>query len=351
MIEPNVTALEELMPFIPPRRRVSVQTISRPRLLSKLIILSVSAFCIGASSPGAGAEPRQAPNSHVALDLGPSFVPSDRFAGFVDKSSGVSFAIVDMTPRAFDELKDMPTRTEALAQQGMSDVETGTLSSRSGDYVYFHGKQKTASGAFSKFVLILRENGVTAMINATVPQAALDAGKVSKAQIEDILAKAAVENEPAPAEELFRFTYRGPFKPVANWLGSSKLFSLSGTPPVANENRMVKEPMLIVSPSADERPVIDPKATAEKRFANLGRLQNETITSEKAVSIGGLNGYQIIGEAADVPSGEKITIDMVLLSGETGGYYAIIGTVPIADREKFMPEQQKVIASFELVKP
>ena len=339
------------MPSVSPLRPVAAKTVSPLPHPSKLIILVASVLCFWALSLAAQAMPRQAPNSRIALDLGPSFVPSDRFSGFVDKSSGVSLVIVDMMPRAFDELKTMPERTEALAQQGMTDVNTGTLSGRSGEYVYFNGKQKTANGDVVKFVLILRENGVTAMINATVPEAALQGGTVSRAQIEEILTKAAVKNEPARGTDLFRFVYLGPFKEVANWLGSSKLYSLSGAAPAAGENRMVKEPMLIVSPPADERPVIDLKAAAEKRFANLGRLKNETIGSEKPVTIGGLKGYQIVGEAADVPSDSKIAIDLVLLAGEAGGSYAIVGTVPIADHDKFMIELEKVIASFELVKP
>lgn len=299
--------------------------------------------------PTSHAEPRQAPNSRVALELGESFEPSDRFSGFVDETTGASFVIIEMPPRAYEELKVIPDSTEALARQGLTDTARGALPGRTGEYVYFTGKQSADGQNYAKFVLIVLENGVTAMVSANIPQQALDSGAFTKARIEDILAKVKIMDAPAQSMELFRFSYLGPFKESFGLMGTSKAYSPSGAPPTPGENRLLMEPMLIVSPSIDHRQVIDPKLVAERSFAAFGGLRDQQIESEKEVEIAGLKGYQIVGEAADAPSGAKIAINLVLLAGDPDGYYALVGTVPIADREKFMPELEKVIMSFQPV--
>jgi hypothetical protein len=315
---------------------------------SGLIALAFGLFA-AASAPFA--EPRQAPNSRVALDVGPSFAPSDRFSGFVDESTGASFVIIEMPPRAYEELKVIPDSKEALARQGLTDTARAPLPGREGDYVYFTGKQISAGSEFAKFVLIMLENGVTAMISANIPQAALDNGRFTKAQIEEILAKAAVKDRPAATSELFRFGYLGPFSESFGLMGTSKAYSPSGAVPQPGENRLMMEPMLIVSPSLGNNIVIDPKTVAMRSFQTFGGFKEQKVTGEKAVEIAGLKGYQITGEALDELSGGKIAINLVLLAGQPSGYYAIVGTAPDADSAKFMPELDKVIASFTPVKP
>src|SRR5262249_31212971 len=158
----------------------------------------------------------------------------------------------------------------------------------------------------AKFVLILRENSVTAMISANIPQKAIQAGTFTKEQIEQVLASASVKDRPAQSAELFRFRYLGPFKEAFGLAGASKAYSPSGISPSPGQNRMATEPMLIVSPSIDGRPLTDPKATAEQSFRAFGGMKEAKIERGKAVEIGGLKGYQVIGEAAEAGTGGKL---------------------------------------------
>jgi hypothetical protein len=314
------------------------------------LAMSVSvAFPVLAPMPGARAEPRQPPGSRVAIDVGAAFTPSDRFSGFVDKSSGASFVIIQMPASTYDEFQTLPDSKEALAQQGLSGTERAELKGREGTFIYLVGTQNTPAGAVAKFVLIFKEHDVTAMIVANVPQPAIDAGTYSREAVEKILATAMVRDTPAPAAELFRFRYLGPFKEAFNLAGTTKGYSISGTQPRPGENRLVKEPMLLVSPSIDNR-TVDPQVVARRTFMRLGGMKEGQMDGEKGVTIGGLKGYQIIGEAADAGTGARIAIHLVLLAGEPFGYFAIVGTTPIADKDKIMPEIEKVIASFEPVK-
>ena len=334
------------MPFLNQMRLRS--PMAKPsRLTLRVLSAAAAMFGLYTATADVQAEPRQAPNSRVALDLGEAFSPSDRFSGFVDEKTGASFVIVEMPASAYEEVKQIADRADALAAQGLRDPAKAELSGRKGEYVYFTGKQTSLDVNFEKFVLILRENGVTAMITANIPEAALTAATFTKAQVEETLAKAVVKDETSKGAELFRLSYLGPFKEAFGLMGMSKGYSTSGTPPAPGDNRVVKEPTMIVAPSTDNRMVVDPKVAAQRSFQSFGGLKEAKIESEKAVTVAGLKGHQIVGSAVEPSSDSKIGIYLLMLAGEPGGYYAIVGTSPIADMPKMLPEFEKVTASFE----
>ena len=183
---------------------------------NRLVLWALSAVAamlgVCAATADVQAEPRQAPNSRIALDLGEAFTPSDRFSGFVDEKSGASFIVVEMPASAYEEVKQIADRADALAAQGLREPAKAELPGRKGEYVYFTGKQTSLDINFAKYVLILRENGVTAMITANIPEAVLNTATVTKAQVEETLAKAVVKDETSIGAELFRLGYLGPFK-------------------------------------------------------------------------------------------------------------------------------------------
>ena len=160
------------MPFLT-RPDLRTPTAGRTRLMHWTLAAAAVIFGVAAAAADARAEPRQAPGSRVALDLGEAFSPSDRFSGFVDEKSGASFVVVEMPASAYEEVKQIADSPDALAAQGLRDPAKSELPGRKGEYVYFTGKQTSLDREFDKFVLILRENGVTAMITANIPETAL----------------------------------------------------------------------------------------------------------------------------------------------------------------------------------
>ena len=332
------------------RKNLRVTGVSK----SPLALVFAAALFLASYAPtavsGAQAEPRQAPNSRVSLDLEPKFQPSDRFSGFVDEKTSASFVIVEMPAQAYQELKQMPDRTEALAQRGLRDAEVKSLPGREGDYIYFTARQSASGIDVAKFVLIFREADLTVMISTNIPQVAFDSGAYTPEQIETILATAKVEDSAAKAADLFRFDYLGPFQESYGLMGTTKAYNTSGSKPAQGQNLLIKEPTILVSPSLDGRQ-IDAKLGAQQSFQALGGMKDKKITSEKEASIAGLKGYQITGETTDQASDTKIAINLILLAGDPGGYYIMVGTTPMADKDKFMPEIEKVFASFEPVKP
>lgn len=332
------------------RRAAGASLAGGSRTFLALSSLVVAAFALLAPVSHAHAAFRQFPNGRVAIDLGAAFAPSDRFSSFVDKSTGASFAVIDLPAHAYDKLKTIPDSQEALANEGFGGTEKAELKGRGGTFVYLAGKQKTPAGDVAKFVLIFIESDVTGLIVANVPQAAIDAGTYSREGIEAILATATVrETPPTATAEVFRFGYLGSFREAFDHGGMTKVYNVSGAQPRPGENQLIKESMLLVS-SSIHGDAIEAKAEVDKAFTQLGGTKEKRIDDKKEVKIGDLKGYQITGEVTDAASGNKIAIDLVLLSGEPFGYFMFLGSVPIADKEKMMPEIEKVIASFELVK-
>jgi hypothetical protein len=331
------------------RRALGAPLAWNGRACLALSAILAAAFALLAPVTQAQAVIRQSPGGRVVIDLGAAFTPSDRFSGFVDNSTGASFAVIDLPAAAYDKLKTIPDTEEALANEGFGGTAKAELKGREGAFVYLVGKQKTPAGEVAKFVLIFAQSDITGVIVANVPQTAIDAGTYSREGVEAILATATARITPADSAQLFRFGHLGPFKEAFDDGGMTKAYNLSGSKPHPGENQLVKQSMLLVSSSV-HGDAIDVKAQAREAFKHLGGMKERRIDDETEVTVGTIKGYQITGEVTDEASGDKIAIRLVLLSGEPFGYFILLGSMPVADREKMMPEFEKVIASFELVK-
>jgi hypothetical protein len=297
------------------------------------------------------ADIRQAPNSRTALDVPERFTPSSRFSGFIDDESGASFLIVEMPAVAYEEVKKLGDRADALAQKGVVDTRTAQLPGRGGDYVYIVGKQKTLAGDYGKHILIMREHDVTVMITANIPQQALITQAVTPQQVERAFATATVRAEVAKGNDLFRLSYLGPFKESISIFGSSKAYSLTGKVPEPGSDKAVADPVFVVSPSVDKAEITDIKTVAQNLFHTFAGLTGQEIRSEKPVTIGGLPGYEIIGEGQNQKAGVPSGIYIVLLSGNGGGYYMLAGSARAADMPTYLPEFQKIAGGFEARTP
>jgi hypothetical protein len=289
---------------------------------------------------------RQAPNSRIAMDLPENFVPADRFSGFIDAKTGASFLIMEMPAIAFEELKAIGEKTEALAQKGVMETTKKDLPDRSGEYVYVTGRQHTAAGNYGKFIMVMRESDLTAMITANIPQQALDSNSITLAQIERALASATVKADAIKGEDLFSLSYLGPFKETITVLGNSKAYSLTGKLPEPGAPRSNVDPILVVSPSADKRPIPNVQAAAQASFRSIGGLSAHQTKGEKNVVIAGLKGYEIFGEGKDGRTGEQTGLYVLLLTVEGGGYYVIAGSAAAGDMPTYLPEFQKIALGF-----
>jgi hypothetical protein len=310
-------------------------------------LMALSMLVCAQTGAGLADAARQAPNSRVAIELPESFKPSDRFSGFVDEISGASFLVVEMPAVAYEEVKAIGDKPDALAQRGIIETQKTPLPQRSGEYVYITGKQKTPAGDYSKHIMVTREYDVTVMVTGNVPQNALDSGALSAQQIERAFTSVAVKAEAARGEQMFALTYLGPFKETLSIMGNSKVYSLTGKIPEPGAATTTQEPVFVISPSVDKAPLEDVKASAKNSFRVIGNLSGHEVKGEKDITIGGLNGYEIVGEGDDPKTGLRSGLYVVLLSGASGGYYVMAGIASATGMQTYLPEFQKIAMGFE----
>jgi hypothetical protein len=328
------------------RRKTELATFIRTSFLATfLTILGTMIAALPAL-----AEYRQPPNSRIAIDLDEKFVPAPRFSGFVEPETGVSYVMIQMPGATYDELKSMPSHTENLAQRGMTDAKVGTLPGREDEYVYFTATQTQGDVKIAKFILIFFDMGLTGFVTVNVPEVALEARGTRREEVERTLATAKMSDTPGPRERLFELSYLGPFRLAASIAGTAELYNTSGTGPQAGVNTLAKEAAIMVAPSVDQSAIADVEQAAKSRFAGLAGIYDSEIVSEERVTIGGLDGYRITGEAATEKEKPErdIALVFVMLAGKDGGYFILFGTAPLAEQGELLPELEKVIASFRL---
>jgi len=289
------------------------------------------------------AEPRQAPNSRVVLDLPAGYVPAPMFSGFQNESTGASFLILEAPAAEYDKMAQGFT-TEELAKRGVMDAVQAPLN-RSGRHLYMRARQSSAAGDYAKFFVLFPTDDQTILISANVPAAALEGGTVKAQEIEHILATARTTKQ-ADIKELYTLSYLGPFKTAGTIVGTGKLFTLDGRlePERSGETRSA----FMVAPSLDKRAISDPEKQVVTLLASLPGYRNVKAGKPRRISVDGLQGYEVEAEAEDADDGKPLRLYQALLLGADGGYYRMIGIARLPDAEGLAAEFPKIAKSFAL---
>lgn len=340
-------------PSMSQARNMTFDIFDQPALLAKYSWLLLTAavlalsFFIAVIYFKAFARPayQQAPNSRIALQLEKSFKTSDRFSGFVDDKSSASIVIIELPEESFEQIKTIGNNPAALAAQGVTDVKTAELPGREGDYVYLQGMQKTPLVDYQKYIFIFKENNVCAMITVNVPEAALQSRVITSADIEAILASAAVRETSGTEFTLFELGYTGPFVEDLSLLGNTKGYRLaSDAGDKADQTKL--RPFFLIAPSLHKLPVVELEQSARKAFHSIDKFKDFTMTSSAPARVGGLQGFEITGEAVDTQNGEHAGLYHLMLAAEGGGYFRLVGIAPKAEMETYLAEFRRISESF-----
>jgi len=310
----------------------------------RLISIALLLMTFALAGPAA-ARIIQAPNSRVAMDLPDGYDVAPQFSGFVNQATGVSILIVEMPAVAYEQIAAAFT-PEALGTRGIVGVKSGKLA-RKDQHVYVTGEQDSPLGRYGKFIIAFREGDVTALITVSAPKAKLDDAQVKPADIETALASARVAAAAAPAKELFKLGYLGPFKEAASVMGTSKIYSLDGKmePSKANANR----PVVIIAPSLDKRPIPALEEFSERAFKDIAKAADVAITERRKLTVAGIEAFEIVGSARDKDTGAEKVMYQVVLPGKDGGYFRIVGQSLREEGARLVPEFRKMAESFRPV--
>ena len=313
------------------------------RRFARLVPVGLAAAIAYSGVTPAEARTQQAPSSRVTIDLPEGYEPASLFSGFTHERLGVSFVVVEMPGKAYEELEAGMT-PEALAAKGVRNARRLKLE-RAEPHVYMQAEQTSAAGDYAKFFVVFRDSAVTALITANVQKASLEKGDVKSADIERALASARVAETAAPAKDLFKLGYLGAFKPAGVFLGTARVYTLDGQS--APAERSVGRPMVIVTPSLDRRVVPRPEEYADGLIASLAGTTDTRVTERRRMTIAGLEGVELVATAKDRDGGAEIALYQALLLAKGGGYFRIVGQTGAADRERHLAEFRRIAASFE----
>lgn len=289
------------------------------------------------------AEQRQAPSSRVALDLPATYTTAKLFSGFVNEDLGVSLVVVELPGAAYQQLATGLT-PEALATKGVHHAQAGKLE-RPEPYLYMQAEQDSSQGPVAKFLMAFNEQDITALITANVQKAALDRGAIKVGDVEQILASARIAARPAPARDVFRLTYLGPFKAAGSLLGTTQIYTLDGRmePPAKSATRA----SLIVAPSLDRRVVIEADTYAETLLGGLAGIDDVKVVERRRIEVDGKPAVEIVATATDKQNGGgKVHLYQVLILPLAGGYVRLVGQSPPADAEALLPELRRITTGF-----
>ena len=315
----------------------------RPRQAGGAALVAAILFAFAMVAP-ASATPQQAPNSRVVLDLPAGYTPSPLFSGFQNDATGVSYVILEAPVGEYDKMAQGFT-PEELAKRGITHVERGSLD-RSDKHIYMRARQKSEAGTYAKYFVLFQTADQTVLVSVNVPTLSLDDGSVKPEVIEHVLATAKTTEKPA-VRNLFSLTYLGPFKEAGTLVGTSKVYTLDGRldPDRTGETRSA----FMVAPSLDKRPVADPAKLATALLASMPGYKDFKIGEPRSINIGGLDGIELEGEAADDDHGTPLHLYQAMLLGKDGGYYRLIGIATPRDKPQIAAEFPKIAHSFALL--
>lgn len=336
-------------PIVPTLPDTTAATMHIGRALSQrvtrtatLLLLAIVLLLSGQAS--AMASPQQAPNSRVVLDLPPAYTPSPLFSGFQNDANGVSYVILEAPVAEYDKMAQGFAADE-LAKRGITQVEKGTLD-RKDEYVYMRAVQKSEAGTYAKYFVLFRTADQTVLVSVNVPKHALDDGSVKPADIEKVLAAAKTTEKPA-VRDLFSLSYLGPFKEAGTLVGTSKVYTLDGRlePERAGQTRSA----FMVAPSLDKRPIAEPDKLAVGLLSSLPGYKEFKPGTPRHVHISGLDGVEVEAAAIDADDGNPIHLYQVMLLGNDGGYFRLIGIATPQDMPQVAGEFPKIARSFTLL--
>lgn len=285
----------------------------------------------------------QALNSRVVLDLPAGFTASKLFSGFQNETSGVSYVILELPLKAYDELAAGFEGPE-LAKRGLTDPEKGTLP-RSDTHIYMRARQQTAAGAYAKFFVLFKTSDQTVLVSANAPLSAIEKGTIDAADIERVLTSAHTANT-ASTQDLYTVGYLGPFRFAGTLVGTSTLYTLDGR--MEPERKGEVRSTLIVAPSLDQRGIPDPAKLATTLLSSLTGFKGISPGPPQRQTIDGVAAVTIDANAVDSDRETPVLIHQTLLLPKAGGYIRVLGIATAADKERLAPEFARIAESIVL---
>jgi hypothetical protein len=274
---------------------------------------------LSALSPSAGAEPVFPPGLRIGLEPPGDLKLSTRFPGFEDADRKVSFTILDLPGRAYEEIE---RSIFAKNQRGLEDLKRESFPFASGVGFLISGLAHENGVTSHKWFLLATAVGgvrdLAVLINVDVPEAAR--AVYSDAVIRKALAS--VTFRPTPIQEQLGLL---PFK-LNELAGFRAMQAMAAGGVILTDgpaNDINKQPYIIVSVGRGAPGNADDRGKFARELLSSAPLRDLSVTLAEPMRIGGLPGYEIRAQAKGLDGGPVTLVQWVRFG--SGGFLRIVG--------------------------
>lgn len=267
------------------------------------------------------------------------FDEADGFHGFMQEDSQSSVLVMKV-PGPFSEISsgfnEEKMKPRGMLLKGREEIEitgeTGILVSLT---------QEAYGTEFSKWIVVFGNEEETTMVTATFPSS--EEAALSGELRASVLSTRTDHVSTLDPEENIGFTIDQSQKlGGARDLGKMRMFTKDDVVPIESP----EDPMFIVGPSLSRILIEDKSQFAHQRLMETAFAKVSALTSNRAISIGGLDGYEIVAEAQDTDSNTPLVVYQVILFEEEGSYILMQGLVGEKLRGEYLPEFKAMARSF-----
>ena len=260
--------------------------------------------CLFVFSAAFAAEPVFPPGSRIGLVPPPGMMASQSFQGFEDRAQGALLLTTELSAQSYDKVaRDFTPE----AMQGMEEISRETIQLPSGEGLLVVARRLENGVAMRKWALLSRTGDMTAIVIATLPEAARDAypDAAMRAAFSSVVIRAKLTPEEMLAVLPYALTDLAGFRLLRTSPNGTAVMTLG-----PNDTTLpAEQPYFMVAPRAVE----PPEAAERERFAQrlmTGFLNrpNVRIVNSEPIRIGGVPGHQIVALGKDDQTGDELAM-------------------------------------------
>lgn len=265
------------------------------------------------------------------------FSESTTFKGFKPVNSESSMIMINEIPGPYSEIIKGFTENR-LATGGMKLKQKESILVGNKESLWVEVEQSGSGKTYSKIILITPQPGSTLLLNGVFPVDSLRVGDQIRQSFHSLFVDTLMKIDPRNELDYSLYEQAGHFVFVGV-IGNGMLFNRDGLTPT----RSGDETMLVTDKSYIKQTISDRRAfsiSRLKQYPQKFEWLNENGVAE--ISLDGLDGTATFGRSA----GSKEDIYQVLLFGDDGGYYLLVGTYP-TNRPDALEDIKAVFQTFK----
>lgn len=306
------------------------------------ILPLVAAFALLASA--AFAQPVFPPGSRIGLVPPPGMTASQTVQGFEDRARGAVLAVTELSLQSYAKV-EQDFSDEQMRAGGMALIAREAIETPGGPAVLIGARQTVNGVAMRKWALLTRTDDMTAVVIASMPEAAGDAypDAVLRAALASVLIRTKLSVDEMLAVLPYKLGDLGGFRLLRASPDGTAVLTLGPN----HTTLPVEQPYFLVAPRWTE----PPPASERDRFAQralmsfVNRPDLRVVTSE-VVRIGGQQGHEMVAESIDERTGDPLMIVQWLRFG-SGGFVQMFGIARKDRWAEVLPRMRALRDGFE----